>query len=223
MKKLISIIIAVALVVTLALAVVPASAEIPSAKATAQIAELNVMSCSATTGDDVDWDSSGVVTILEQDIKTANQKDLIIDVSLLSALYTDTTVKSKGGTKDTSAAGAAVLAAVFVDDEMVFPGYPIVFEGRVQVLTATLGGYMDDLVLMEEEIGLIIGTLSANSFNFIAPDLSSGVHNVKVKACVVSGAYSQAGSAAAMGVLGLGSVVIEEVRMIQGEDAVPLP
>ncbi len=224
MKKLMAIVLAFVLLITLAIGIGPASASLPSAKATAQIAELNVFSASATSGADVDWDSSGVKTILTQEIKTANMKDLFIDVSLLSGLYTETNVKSKGGQKDTSGAGAAVIVAVFVDDVMVFPGYPIVFEGRVQVLSAKLGGYLVDDVLTEEEIGLIIGTLSANSFNFIAPDLVAGTHTVEVRATVVTGAFSQQGSAAAIGVLGLGSVVIEEVRMIKGEDVtVELP
>ena len=192
-----------------------------SAKATAQIAELDVVSASATEGAEVDWDSSGVVEILTQTIKTANDKDLFIDVSLLSGLYTETNVKSKGGNKDTSGAAGAVLVAVFVDGDMAFPGYPIVFEGRVQVLTATLGGYFVDEVLTPEEIGLIIGTLSANSFNFIVQDLDAGMHEVVVKAACVTGAFSQQGSAAAVAAIGLGSVTIEEVRMVKGEDAVP--
>ena len=71
-----------------------------SAKATAQIAKLNVFCASATEGPEVDWDSTGVVTILMQDIKTANGKDLFIDVSLMSGLYTETNVKSKGGVRN---------------------------------------------------------------------------------------------------------------------------
>ena len=222
MKKVIAIVLAVVLVAMIGATGVFAQ-ENPnaSAKATAQIAELEVVSASATEGDEVDWDSSGVVEILTQTIKTANDKDLFIDVSLLSGLYTETNVKSKGGTKDTSGAAGAVLVAVFVDGDMAFPGYPIVFEGRVQVLTATLGGYFVDDVLTPEEIGLIIGTLSANSFNFIVQDLDSGMHEVVVKAACVTGAFSQQGSAAAVAAIGLGSVTVEEVRMVKGEDAVP--
>ncbi len=223
MKKTIAIVLAFVLLITLAIGLAPVSASLPSAKVTAKIAELNVFSASASGVDEVDWNSSGVEIILTQEIKTANNKDLIIDVSLLSGLYTETNVKSKGGNKDTSGAGAAVVAAVFVDGNMAFPYYPIVFEGRIQILSAKLGGYLVDDVLTPEEIGLIIGTLSANSFNFIVPDLSSGIHTVEVKAVVVTAAFSQQGSAAAMGVLGLGSVVIEEVRMIRSEDAIPLP
>ncbi len=224
MKKVLSIALALVLLLTLGTVAIAATGDAgPSAKATAQIAELEVVSASATTGAQVDWDSSDVETILAQTIKTSNMKDLFIDVSLLSGLYTETNIKSSGGTRDTSGAVAAVLVAVFVDGEMAFPGYPIVFEGRAQVLTAKLGGYMVDDVLTPEEIGLIIGTLSANSFNFIVPDLGPGMHPVEVKAACVTGAFSQAGSAAAMAAIGLGSVTIEEVRMVKGEDAVVLP
>jgi len=105
---------------------------------------------------------------------------------------------------------------------MAFPGYPIVFEGRMQILSATLQGVLEDgVVVGYEEIGLIIGTLSANSFNFIVADLDSGMHTVDVKAACVTGAFSQAGSAAAVAAIGLGSVTVEEVRMVKGEDAVP--
>ena len=223
MKKVIAIVLAVVLVAMIGATGVFAQ-ENPnaSAKATAQIAELEVISASATEGDQVDWNSSDVAEILTQTIKTANDKDLFIDVSLLSGLYTETNVKSKGGTKDTSGAAGAVLVAVFVDGDMAFPGYPIVFEGRVQVLTATLQGILEDgEVVGYEEIGLIIGTLSANSFNFVVQDLDSGMHEVVVKAVCVTGAFSQQGSAAAVAAIGLGSVTVEEVRMVKGEDAVP--
>jgi len=223
MKKVIAIVLAVVLVAMIGATGVFAQ-ENPnaSAKATAQIAELEVISASATEGDEVDWDSSGVAEILTQTIKTANDKDLFIDVSLLSGLYTETNVKSKGGDKDTSGAAGAVLVAVFVDGDMAFPGYPIVFEGRVQVLTATLQGILEDGEVVEyEEIGLIIGTMSANSFNFVVQDLDSGMHEVVVKAACVTGAFSQQGSAAAVAAIGLGSVTVEEVRMVKGEDAVP--
>jgi len=221
MKKLIAIVLAVVLVAMIGATGVFAQ-ENPnaSAKATAQIAELEVVSASAAEGEEVNWNSSDVAEILTQTIKTANDKDLFIDVSLLSGLYTETNVKSKGGNKDTSGAAGAVLVAVFVDGDMAFPGYPIVFEGRVQVLTATLGGYFVDDVLTPEEIGLIIGTLSANSFNFIVQDLDSGMHEVVVKAACVTGAFSQQGSAAAVAAIGLGSVTVEEVRMVKGEDAI---
>jgi hypothetical protein len=226
MKKIILIALAVVLVGALgATAAVTGSEGHPASKATAQIAELEVISEAQTVSDeDPDWDAdldwTLATNILTQTIKTANDKDLFIDVSLLSGLYTETNVKSKGGNKDTSAAVAAVLLKVEVDDEEAFPGW-IVYNGRVQVLSATLQGVLEDgVVVGYEEIGLIIGTLSANSFNFIVDDLDAGVHEVEVSALCVTFAASQAGSARAKAVIGLGSVTIEEVRMIRGEDAI---
>ena len=226
MKKVIAIVLAVVLVAMIGATGVFAQ-ENPnaSAKATAQIAELKVISESQTVSDDdPDWDTdldwTLATNILTQTIKTANDKDLFIDVSLLSGLYTETNVKSKGGDKDTSAAVAAVLLKVEVDDQEAFPGW-IVYNGRVQVLSATLQGILEDgEVVGYEEIGLIIGTLSANSFNFIVDDLDAGMHTVEVSALCVTFAGSQAGSAKAKAVIGLGSVTVEEVRMIKGEDAI---
>ena len=196
-----------------------------SAKATAQITELEVICESQTVSDeDPDWDTdldwTLATNILTQTIKTANDKDLFIDASLLSGLYTETNVKSKGSEKDTSAAVAAVLLKVEVDGEAAFPGW-IVYNARAQVLSATLQGVLEDgEVVGYEEIGLIIGTLSANSFNFIVADLDAGMHTVDVSALCVTFAASQRGSATAKAVIGLGSVTIEEVRMVKGEDAI---
>jgi len=226
MRKLLPIVLSVALVLALGTGMVLANNDgqgHPSAKATAQIAELDVLSEAFTiSDDDPDWDvafdSEAAENILTQTIKTPNQKDLIIDASLLSGLYTETNVKSKGGNKDTSAAVAAVLLKVEVDGTPAYPGM-IVFNARAQVLSATLQGILDEgVVVGYEEIGLIIGTLSANSFSFIVADLDAGVHTVEVSALLVTFAASQAGSAKAKAVIGLGSVTIEEVRMIQGED-----
>ncbi len=229
MKKIIAI--ALAIVLVLALGVGGALAEQnpnASAKATAQITDLYIdASAASTVNDTFDWDADGVL-LLTQTIKTANMKDLFIDVSLLSGLYTETNVKSKNAQKDTSGAGAAVIVAVFVDDVMVFPGYPVVFNARVQVLSATLQGIIESVdpdtgaltIVDPEEIGLIIATMSANSFNFIVDDLSSGMHTVEVFAAVVAAAGSQAGSAKAKAAIGLGSVTMEEVRMVKGENAI---
>ena len=214
-----------------------------SAKATAQIKGLTVISQSEAvqTDDDAvdDWvydldtNPEDWHVILTQTIKTANNKDLFIDASLLSGLYTKTVVRSKGGDKEASAAAGAVLLAVTVDygtdDEVIaFPG-PIIYNARAQVLTATLQGIVDLVnedgvyslnITAPEEIGLFIATLSANSFNWIVDDLNSGMHTVEVWAKCVTYAGTSKGSAEAVAAIGLGSVTIEEVRMVKGEDAV---
>jgi hypothetical protein len=102
--------------------------------------------------------------------------------------------------------------------------YPesVVYASRIQKLTATLGGVIEscqvnvDLVdtngdeipdsgsgeiiigrdceVTDEEIGLMLGTTSANHFNFVAPDLAPGDHRVTVWARALSSAEFNNGS-----------------------------
>ena len=66
----------------------------------------------------------------------------------------------------------------------------------------------------------VLETMSANSYNFIVADLLSGNHTVEVQAMVSSDSSAQNGSASASATTGYGSVTVEEVRMIMGEDVV---
>lgn len=193
-----------------------------SSKATAKVGDVNILNQTAL----------GWTTILENSIKTANQKDLFIDVSLECGLYTQTKVKSAGN-KDTSSAYAGVMVQVLVDGEAAYPG-PVTFCNRVQTLSATLGGILsnctdsngdgdidlNDCTLAPEEVELLLDTMNANSFNFILDDLMSGVHTVEVQAAIATSSSSGAGSASSNATIGNGSVTVEEVRMIQDEDIV---
>jgi len=229
MKKIIALGLAILLLLSLGVGGAFASDQNPnaSAKATAQITELTVVSWSGLDPIGPPFTHLYGEMILEQTIKTANKKDLFIDVSLQSALFTDTVVRSKKMERDTSTAGAAVWVVVVIDDEeMAFPGV-VAWNARVQKLTAVLQGEIESVtedgvpvIGDPEEIGLFIGTLSVNSFNFIIPDVSSGMHNIKVYAAVGTLADYELGDANAVAVIGLGSVVIEEVRMVKGEDAI---
>lgn len=196
------------------------SAVAQSAKATAKVGDVNVLN-QTTLG----W-----TTILSNTIKTANQKDLFIDVSLETGLYTQTEVKSKGN-KDTSSAGATIKVQVLVDGVPAYPG-EVVFDARMQTLSATLGGILEnctdsngdgdidlnDCTLAPEEIELILDTMAAHSFNFIMDDLRPGEHSVEVQAMIATSSSSGAGSASANATIGNGSVTVEEVRLIKDED-----
>jgi len=231
MKKVIAIVLAVILVAMIG-ATGAFAQENPnaSAKATAQITNLTVISWSGLDTVGPPFTHFRAQKVLEQTIKTANKKDLFIDVSLQSALFTDTVVKSKNMQRDTSTAGAAVWVVVVIDDEaMAFPGV-VEWNARVQQLTAVLQGEIesvtaegDPVIGDPEEIGLFIGTLSVNSFNFIIPDVSSGMHNIKVYAAVGTYADYEQGDANAVAVIGLGSMTVEEVRMVKDEGGVPPP
>jgi hypothetical protein len=222
MRKTILIALAVVIVVALgAAAAVVGSEGQPAAKATAKVGKITVI------GKETDM---GWTTILSNTIKTPNQKDLFIDVSLECGLYTKTKVKSKGGVPDTSMAEAVVLVRVLVDGEKAEPGR-VVFARRAQTLTAKFQGLMEGAMTVEdgqvvidpdeldfEVLKLILDTMTANSFNFITDDLSAGEHTIEVQAKIKTATEAEEGSAQAWATVGKGSVTIEEVRMIQDED-----
>lgn len=91
--------------------------------------------------------------------------------------------------------------------------------------TDTNGDGIDDVVdgvvtcVDPEELQLILRTLNANSFNFVAADVTSGVHTVEIQAKTTAevGTDAESGSlAGAESFIGAGSVMVEEVRMIKG-------
>jgi hypothetical protein len=222
MRKSIVIAVAVALVVTLGAGAVWANnTGQPASKATAQVGDIHIIDSA-----EMDW-----ATILTQDIKTPNQKDLFIDVSLECGLYTMTHVKSKGGQKDESMAEAIITVKVLVDGEEAYPGQ-VVFARRAQTLKAWFQGLIegcltvdefgnviiDEECLEPEELELILDTMNANSFNFILDDLTAGVHTIEVQAMIETATEVEEGTAEAWATIGKGSVTIELVRMIKGED-----
>jgi len=212
----------------------------PSAKSTAMVGDISVIPVMASSAPGEGW-----TTILSNTIKTPNPADLFVDVSLECGLYTNTVVKSKGGTKDTSTAEASVKVQVLVDGEPMHPG-AVTFCRRTQELTATFQGLLtdedgnsclitdaltdengtiigytttiDEECLRPEEVGLILDTMNANAFNFIAADVGTGVHTVEVQTMIYSSTAMQEGTAEAVATLGKGSVVVDEVKMIQSED-----
>lgn len=188
-----------------------------SAKATCAVSEVYLMD--STT-------SQGWTTVLSTTIKTANKSDIFCDVSLESGLITQTQVASKGGKKDTSTASAEIRVRCLLDGELAYPG-EIVFSSRTQEMSATFQGLiaecftvgedgtiiLDESCVEPEELELILSTMSANSFNFIYVDCTSGTHTLEVQAMVTTSAYSEEGTANAYGTIGKGSCTVEQVRM----------
>jgi hypothetical protein len=201
----------------------------PSAKATAKVSNLTLVdwTTAATTG----WQ-----TLLENTIKTANMKDLFISASFEVGLYTDTVVKSKNMVSDTSTADAAVRVRVLLDGTPVEPG-TVTYGRRKQTLSATLEGAIgsclvfdpvtqtisvDEDCVQPEIIQLILETLDAASFNFVAADVAQGVHTIEVQAAIENSTTAQLGSATAKALVGKGAVTVESVRLIKNEDVVDL-
>ena len=169
MKKLILIALAVVLVVALGAGAVWASNSQPASKATAAVGYINVLNS----------ESLSEQTILSQEIKIpGNKKDLFVDVSLETGLYTDTLVKSKGGIPDESSAwarlevmvqatpidkngdpiGLAIIAHPNVivgydNGDPVYNGGWVTFDYRMQYLSATLQGIIDFSQLQCGEFG----------------------------------------------------------------------
>jgi hypothetical protein len=223
----------------------------PSSKATFAYSTLvSLPSCSSTTGGCTDTSDTGWQSILRQQIKMANQKDLFLGASLQCGIVTDTTVKSMNSTStssyDTAEARGTIrvrmkittpTGVVYAEpstgtDATNTPSGPnggVVFCDRVQRLEAKFSGlscYADLTTgavtcTSPEELRLILKTLNANAFNFVAPNLPSGVHTIEVQARS-SAATSAGGTGGSLGAanafIGAGSVSVETVRMIKGND-----
>jgi len=209
---------------------------IPSSKSTAMTSDLHVVAAQTTAASD------GWTTILNSAIKTSNPADLFVDVSLECGLYTDTLVNSKNGKTDTSTAFASVQVQVLIDGQPTLPG-AVTFCERKQQLTATFQGLLtgtdgssclvtnavtdvngtitgytttiDETCTQYETVGLLLQTVNANAFNFIAPNVGVGVHDIQVQAKLDSSVDYTNGTAEAYGVIGKGSAVVDQTYMIK--------
>jgi hypothetical protein len=202
----------------------------PASKVTAKVGEIvNVL-------DEIKSPESAKIgpwkSILKNTLKTANQKDLFIGVSLEVGLLTSTLVSSKNATADKSNADAAVEVKVLVDGKEALPGV-VTFGRRTQTLTATFQGIIDGCLsidpltggvildpdcVLPEELELVLKTINANAFNFIVEDLSAGVHTIDVQARINLERSAQSGAASAMAFLRMGSLTVEEVRLIKSSN-----
>lgn len=225
MKKLFISSTVIALILAgLVLGIGNAAESIPASKATAKVADLTLLDWKKTdTSKTVPWE-----TIMSTSIKTSMQKDLFIDASFESGLYTQTLVKSKDMVSDTSNSTAGIEIRVLVDGKEAYPGQ-VIFARRSQTLFATLQGQLalmdkngdgivgfDELVtIAPEQIDLVLDTMNASSFNFVLDNIGTGVHKIQVQARIDLGTKVQAGSAEARALIGKGSVTVEEVRMIK--------
>jgi len=200
----------------------------PSSKVTFQTSDLALIP--ATTNTSPEW-----VTVLSGIIKTAQNKDMFISGSIEAGLFTETVVRSKGMQKDTSTATVSIQVQALVDGQQVPPGI-VTYAARTQTLSATLEGaiagcltivtnadgsltiVLDENCVTPEEIGLILSTLSAASFDFVAVNVPQGVHTVSLQARITSSTslgVTQLGSATAFGFVGKGTMIVESVRLVK--------
>jgi len=193
----------------------------PSAKFAFSTSELALIP--STTG------TSGWVTILSSPIKMPSSKELFVSGSIEAGLFTQTLVRSKNNKKDTSTASVAIQVRALIDNTAVPPGI-VTYAARTQTLSATLEGaigeclttvtnadgttsiIVDQDCVTPEEIELILSTLSAASFNFVASNVPVGTHVLSLQARISSSTSAQTGSASASALVGKGTVIAQTVR-----------
>lgn len=198
----------------------------PSSKVTAKTSRLTLIPSTQTT--------SGWTSVLTNTIKTSSQKDLFIGASFEVGLYTKTLVKSKNMVSDTSVAQGMVQVRVLIDGAVAEPGV-VVFGRRSQTLSATLEGQIggalsvdpttgsivvDPTLVNAETIELILATLDAATFNFVALDVPQGVHTITVQARINTRGSAQEGEFEAKALVGKGSMLVESVRLIKDANVI---
>ncbi len=233
------------IVAGLALAM-PMAAHAQSAKNSVQIADYVLVP---------ETDGFAWTTVLDTTLKTSEQKDLVIGVSLETGLFTQTQVRTKGAgsSLDTSWAESSVVVRVIIDkgtanERRAFPATKIVvptfgggtveldgvvFDRRGQQLQAVLGFGLTGCTdvdgngtisptectgVTEQMVDLALRTLAAHSFTFALDDLGSGVHTIDVEATVITDKGCAEGQCSAAGLIGRGTVTVEEVRFVKGLD-----
>ena len=214
-----------------------------SSKAAAQIN--TVTTCGAFASSPcTNTDSSGRwLPVMTTQIKTSNVSDLFAGVSLVTGIYTSTTVRGNtSGAPSTAVAEGTVRIRVLLDppsagcqdncsspDHRTLPdlGNGVVFDQRVQSLTANLGFIFTGqcaaspttCTLTPEEITLVLDTTSAHSFNFVLPNVGVGMHSLVVQAqisTVNTSVFSNTngGVSIANALFGLGTLTIDAVRLV---------
>lgn len=155
-------------------------------------------------------------------IKTANKSDLLVGVSLQSSVLTETKTKGRSGETNLSVAEGKVDVCIEIDGGAHTDFAPdcVTFEMRRQTLETKLSGVLtcpgDDFceVTDDEEVNLLLETMSANHFNFVVRDLSSGNHTVTA---TITGSTDTSCATAdetcrAEVAVGPGSITVEQVR-----------
>ena len=172
-------------------------------------------------------DVDGYTKVLSSTLgNSGTPKDLVIALSFETSLFTKTVVQSKGGAKSSAVADAEIEMYVMVDGVPAAPG-TVTFDKRRQELWASLGGVLncidangdeiisfDECTLTDEEIGLILDTKAAHTFNFLAYNIGSGSHTIEAYARLSqNGQVVQgSGSAGANASLGKGTLSVWEVH-----------
>lgn len=144
----------------------------------------------------------------------------------MGAVYLKAVLVPRDGSSVIVAAPLSACASGVLGCENVSGDWGVILDSRIQTLTQELSQCVIDVTSIEgtndgtctftSTIDLILNTTSANTFNFIFPNVGQGTYDVKVYAAVGSGATIIAGSGSAVGAaaFGLGSMQVESVRLV---------
>jgi hypothetical protein len=152
--------------------------------------------------------------LLSTTVQTPNssQTALLIRPSLVTGLYTDTKLS---GTQTSATSVANVIVYVTLDGNPVAPATTInpgiIFDSRFQQLNSNLTGAIATLsggTITNAYLQLILSTLSAHSFDFIAPNVGGGVHTITVSWAVTGTANNGTWA----GCVGPGVIAVEQVK-----------
>ena len=172
--------------------------------------------------------SGGIAgNMMDTTIQTPNssQTALLITPSLVTGLYTNVNISNS---KTLSSETAAVVVHVSLDGNPVAPdiGNGVVYDERFQQLSSNIFNALTNcgttLNPQECNIDLVTSTASAHSFNFVAPSVGGGDHNLVVTwsflcddgtgtltAAACSSSFTKNSAAACAGP---GSITVEQVK-----------
>ncbi|MDH3903959.1 MAG: hypothetical protein OEU84_07610 [Xanthomonadales bacterium] len=231
---------------------ISASAGTPSAKFAAVYGDggpyvVSTAVITDATEDTVDSGSNSGYTFAT--IKVPQDKELLIGVSAEVGLTTDTSIKGKNGGTAKSIAGAAgfvevcaLHAGTATVAACAAPG-PVTLSSRIQTLSATLGGVIEncedlngdgvidvktECAVTDEEIGLMLDTVASHHFNFVLPNMDQGEYDitayfmttadvaVDIDEVSVEEGGTVTGSAYANAFIGKYMVTVQQVRAVKG-------
>ena len=124
-------------------------------------------------------------TVLDTYIKTSSGSGttLLIRPSLVTGLFNNTEVT---GAMETSANSAAVVVTVMMDNQPVLPATSVtpgvIYDQRFQQLSTNVFDHITSCAASNDcSIDLVESTLAAHSFDFVAPNVTQGVHHITVQ------------------------------------------
>jgi hypothetical protein len=206
MKKLSFLLISI--VLTSVLLSASSFAGTPSAKFAATYTETASLSVTATvtcdgTDNEVCTDNASDSGHTLATIKVPQGKELLVGLSAEIGLMTFGAVKGKNGGSATAIADAEAAVSIHacpVDSDGVITGDctlakpgPVKLSKRVQELSAKLGGVIkdcaditdegtfdvsEDCTVTDEEIALMLSTTASHHFNFVLPNMDTGVYDI---------------------------------------------